>query len=112
MNGTVTLEVALRAADVGSSDEVMVPPVQMDRHRFGAAFRPTAAMSAMVAGMVGCGLDLATISCPNAERIADHTGLGLAQHALLCSHRDVDDVVAAIEKVSRQAYHLVAVSAG
>jgi dTDP-4-amino-4,6-dideoxygalactose transaminase len=71
-------------------------------------FRPTAATSAVVAGMVGRGLDLAAIHCPQAERIAAETGMGLSQHVLLGSHADVEDVVAALDKVARQADHLTA----
>ncbi len=66
-------------------------------------FRPTAATSAVVAGLVGRGLDLAAVHCPNAERLAGETGMGLSQHVLLGSHADVEDVVAAIEKVTKHA---------
>jgi dTDP-4-amino-4,6-dideoxygalactose transaminase len=69
-------------------------------------FRPTAATSAVVAGLVGRGLDLAAIHCPNAERIASETGMGLSQHVLLGSHADVEDVVAAIDKVTKHAHSL------
>jgi dTDP-4-amino-4,6-dideoxygalactose transaminase len=75
-------------------------------------FRPTAATSAVVAGLVGRGLNLAAISCPNAEHIAAQTGLALEQHALLGAHTDVDDVVAAIARVSAHAGELAAVTAG
>ncbi|MDB5077914.1 MAG: Aminotransferase DegT [Chloroflexi bacterium] len=73
-------------------------------------FRPTAATSAVVAGLVGRGLDLSKVHCPNAERIAEVTGMGLSQHVLLGSHADVEDVVAAIDKVTKHADQL-AVSA-
>jgi hypothetical protein len=66
-------------------------------------FRPTAATSAVVAGLVGRWRDLAAISCPNAERIAAETGLGLSQHVLLGTHRDGDDVVAANARVAEHA---------
>ena len=72
-------------------------------------FRPTAATSAVVAGLVGRRLDLATISCPQAERIATETGLCLSQHPLLGTRKDVDDVVAAIAKVAAQADELATV---
>jgi hypothetical protein len=75
-------------------------------------FRPTAATSAVVAGLVGRRLDLAAISCPQAERIAAQTGLGLSQHVLLGTHRDVDDVVAAIAKVAAQADELATAVSG
>jgi dTDP-4-amino-4,6-dideoxygalactose transaminase len=72
-------------------------------------FRPTATTSAVVAGLVGRRLDLATISCPQAERISTETGLCLAQHPLLGTRKDVDDVVAAITKVAAQADELATV---
>ncbi len=69
-------------------------------------FRPTAATSAVVAGLVGRGLDLSMIHCPIAERIASETGMAVSQHVLLGSRADVEDVVAAIDKVTRHADHL------
>jgi dTDP-4-amino-4,6-dideoxygalactose transaminase len=74
-------------------------------------FRPTAATSAVVAGLVGRGLDLAAVSCPNAERISVQTGLGLSQQVLLGTHRDVDDVVAALARVAEHAPELAAAPA-
>jgi dTDP-4-amino-4,6-dideoxygalactose transaminase len=73
-------------------------------------FRPTAATSAVVAGLVGRGLDLDKVYCPNAERLAGETGMGLSQHVLLGTRADVEDVVAAIDKVTKHADQL-AVSA-
>jgi dTDP-4-amino-4,6-dideoxygalactose transaminase len=73
-------------------------------------FRPTAATSAVVAGLVGRGLDLDKVYCPNAERLAAETGMGLSQHVLLGTRADVEDVVAAIDKVTKHADQL-AVSA-
>ena len=69
-------------------------------------FRPTAATSAVVAGLVGRGLDLSKVHCPNAERLASETGMGLSQHVLLGTHAEVEDVVAAIDKVTKHADQL------
>ena len=70
--------------------------------------RPCRWNRAVIAGLVGRALDLAAVSCPNAEHIAEETGLGLSQHVLLGTHRDVDDVVAAIARVADHAYELAA----
>jgi len=74
-------------------------------------FHPTAKTSAVVAGLVGRGLDLATIHCPVAEQIAAATGIGFSQHVLLGDHGDVDDVVEAIAKLSAHIDDLVATAA-
>ncbi len=69
-------------------------------------FNPTPATSAVVAGLVGRWRDLASVSCPVAERIATQTGFGLSQHVLLGTRREVDDVVAAVVKVTAHAHEL------
>jgi hypothetical protein len=75
-------------------------------------FRPTARTSAVVAGLVGRRLDLDAIHCPNAERITTQTGLGMSQHPLLGTRKDIDDVVAAIAKVASNVDELAAASVG
>ncbi len=75
-------------------------------------FRPTARTSAVVAGLVGRHLDLDAIHCPNAERITTQTGLGMSQHPLLGTRKDIDDVVAAIAKVASNVDELAAASVG
>lgn len=46
-------------------------------------------------------VDYARTSCPVAERAADHESVWLPQFVLLGDERDVDEVAAAIEKVTR-----------
>jgi hypothetical protein len=46
-----------------------------------------------------------------AERIASQTGIGLSQHVLLGTHRDVDDVVEAIAKVTAHVDELATAAA-
>jgi dTDP-4-amino-4,6-dideoxygalactose transaminase len=50
--------------------------------------------------------DFSSISCPDAEKASNNEGVAISQVALLGEKEDIDDVIAAIEKIKENANEL------